>query len=172
MKYPVLCFDRDGTVDLNPNPNLEPVPLSWVQYYAHETKLHVWATGNQQLQIEAGIPTPYEAREMLMKKGYKVGNVPGGGDKYRNDRLSIIDTLYNSIDEDPSFIVIDDARLDVFCERNTGWSWYKSDEFVEKIDNIDIPKPDSSSVSGEPYYDTEKHGTYNELLEHLDKNLT
>lgn len=172
MQYPVLCFDRDQTIDLNPDPHLEPVPLSWVQFYAHNTKLHVWATGNQQLQIEAGIPTPYEARQLMIGNGYSVNEVPGGGDRYREDRLSIIDTLYNLIGDDPTFIVVDDARLNNFCERNEGWSWYKSEGFVENIDDIDIPNPDPDSVSGEPYYNTEEHGTYNEILDALEEKLT
>lgn len=171
MQYPVLCFDRDQTIDLNPAPDMEPVPLSWVQFYAHNTQLHVWATGNQQLQIEAGIPTPYEARQLMIDNDHSVDDVPGGGDRYREDRLSIIDTLYNLVGDEPTFIVVDDARLNNFCERNRGWSWYKSEGFVKNIDSMEIPDPDPDMVSGEPYYNTEKHGTYNEMLDTLHEKL-
>lgn len=171
MQYPVLCFDRDQTIGLNPHPDMDPVPLSWIQFYAHKTPLHVWATGNQQLQIEAGIPTPYEARELMIENNHSIGEVPGGGDRYIEDRLSIIDTLYNLIDDEPTFIVVDDYRLNNFCERNEGWSWYKSERFIKNIDSIDIPNPDPDIVSGVPYYNTEKYGTYNEVLDTLKKKV-
>jgi hypothetical protein len=167
MKYPVLCFDRDQTVDVNPPMDGKSVPLSWIQYYAHKTDLHVWATGNQQLQIEAAIPTPYEARQLLIDNEFKVEYHSGGGHKYRTDRLKIIDLLYNKISEDPKFIVVDDSKLSGFCSRNEGWNWYSPDDFVKQLNDIDVPEPKSQEVSGEPYYDTEKYDTYNEMLETL-----
>lgn len=33
----VLAFDRDWTVDVNPHPRREAVPLEWVRYWAHNT---------------------------------------------------------------------------------------------------------------------------------------
>lgn len=172
MKYPVLCFDRDQTIDVNPKPDSTPVPLSWVQFYAHKTDYHVWATGNQQLQIEAGIPTPYEARQILLENNYDVKFVSGGGNKYREDRLSIINILYNKISPDPSFIVVDDANLNGFCNRNRNWEWYEPEEFVNNINSIKLEKPDSDIVSGEPYYDTNKHGTYKDMLSKIGEKIT
>lgn len=168
MELPILCFDRDQTVDVNPDPDLEPVPLSWVQFFAHKTDLHVWATGNQQLQIEAAIPTPYEAREILIDNGHKIRFMPGGGNKYREDRLKILDRLYEEMNIDAEFLVVDDARLSGFCNRNDGWDWCNSEEFVEGIESIDVPKPDEESVSGDPYYNTEENGTYNKMLKNID----
>ena len=52
----VFAFDRDWTVDVNPNPNKEAVPLEWVRHLAHETEHAVYAIGNQLLADEAAIP--------------------------------------------------------------------------------------------------------------------
>lgn len=171
VRLPILCFDRDQTIDVNPDPELDPVPLSWVQFFAHETDLHVWATGNQQLQIEAAIPTPYEAREILINKGHEVRFMPGGGNKYREDRLKILDRLYKEMSVDAKFIVVDDAKLSGFCNRNDRWDWYNSEEFVENIDSTNIPEPQEGLVSGEPYYNTEEHGTYNRILDEIDSSV-
>ena len=51
----VLAFDRDWTVDVNPHPHRDAVPLTWVRYWAHETNHEVWAIGNQDLVEEADI---------------------------------------------------------------------------------------------------------------------
>ena len=48
----VFAFDRDLTVDVNEG----PVPLALVRHLAPETEHEVWATGNQLLKQEAGIP--------------------------------------------------------------------------------------------------------------------
>ena len=168
MKLPILCFDRDQTVDVNPDPELKPVPLSWIQFFAHETDLHVWATGNQQLQIEAAIPTPYEAREILINNGHNVRFMPGGGNKYREDRLKILDRLYKEMNIDAEFLVVDDAKLSGFCRRNDRWDWCNPEDFVVGIESIDVPEPNGSLVSGEPYYNTEENGTYNEMLKEMD----
>ena len=168
MELPILCFNRDRTVDVNPDPELEPVPLSWVQFFAHKTDLHIWATGNQQLQIEAAIPTPYEAREILIDNGYNIRFMPGGGNQYREDRLRILDRLYEEMNVDAEFIIVDGTRLGGFCSRNDKWDCYNSEEFVRSIDSMNIPEPNEELVSGEPYYDTEKYGTYNEMLDNIN----
>jgi len=49
MDLPVLCFDRDNTIDVNPSPEYEPVPLSWVQYYAHFSPHDTWKVVNSGL---------------------------------------------------------------------------------------------------------------------------
>lgn len=51
----VFAFDREFTVDLNPHPTRQAVPLDWVQTLAHETH-RVYAIGNQNLADEAAIP--------------------------------------------------------------------------------------------------------------------
>ncbi|ESS10408.1 MAG: hypothetical protein A07HR60_02423 [uncultured archaeon A07HR60] len=45
----VLAFDRDWTVDLNPHPRHNAVPLEWVRHWAQEKDHEVWAIGNQDL---------------------------------------------------------------------------------------------------------------------------
>jgi len=52
----VFAFDRDWTVDVNPHPRKEAVPLEWVRHLAHETDHPVYAIGNQALADEAAIP--------------------------------------------------------------------------------------------------------------------
>jgi hypothetical protein len=55
----VLCFDRDSTIDVNPHPDHDAVPIAWVKAWAHAPKhehVDVWATGNQRLVAEAEIP--------------------------------------------------------------------------------------------------------------------
>ena len=49
----VFAFDRDWTVDVNPHPNRQAVPLDWVRTLAHETAHPVYAIGNQDLADEA-----------------------------------------------------------------------------------------------------------------------
>lgn len=172
MKQNILCFDRDQTLDINPPPDKKVVPLSWVQFFAHKTdgKIDVWATGNRQLQIEAGIPTPYEANRMLIDQGYSVNKSLN----FRRDGLDIIEKLYTNIYSDVQFIVVDDENLTTFSNKKH-WVWYRPNKFYNNIksisDNLDIPNPQSNSMIGEPYYDTNKYGTYNNLIDRLRNNL-
>ena len=53
---PVFAFDRDQTVNINPHPRHDAVPLEWVRHLAHNTPYSVYATGNQTLAAEAAIP--------------------------------------------------------------------------------------------------------------------
>ena len=50
----VFAFDRDDTVTSGSAPG--PIPTAWVKHLADETDHEVWATGNQKLTGEAGIP--------------------------------------------------------------------------------------------------------------------
>ena len=61
----VLCFDRDSTIDVNPHPDHDAVPIAWVKAWAHAPEhehIDVWATGNQRLAGEARIPGTEHAR--------------------------------------------------------------------------------------------------------------
>ena len=60
----ILCFDRDYTVSVNGHPDRAAVPIGWVQYWAHETEIPVWATGNQHLKSECEIPGLTEAESL------------------------------------------------------------------------------------------------------------
>lgn len=172
MTQTVLCFDRDQTIDVNPPPNEEVVPLSWVQYFAHKTNdcIDVWATGNRQLQIEAGIPTPYEAKQMLINKGYNITS----SISLRRGGLDTIEILYSNIYSDIQFIVVDDENLNTYSNKEL-WVWYRPNEFYRDIEsiseNLDIPDPRSNNMSGESYYDTTKYGTYEDLMDRLKNNL-
>lgn len=172
MEFPVLCFGRDQTIDTNPPVEGLAIPLYWVQYYAHYTDHHVWATGNQQLQIEAGIPTPYEAREILIQKGHPISSPPGGGENYRYDRLNIIHRLYNEIFESPSFVVVDNSDL-VNIGNMKQWKHYEPEKFLRGVEDetIDLPRPEESIADGEPYQNTNKYGTYDEILGRIDRML-
>jgi hypothetical protein len=39
----VFAFARDWTVDVNPHPRHDAVPLEWVRHLAHETEHAVYA---------------------------------------------------------------------------------------------------------------------------------
>jgi hypothetical protein len=65
----VFAFDRDWTVDVNPHPQHEAVPLTWVRHLAHDTNHEVWAIGNQDLKDEADIP----GIEALAERYYEEG---------------------------------------------------------------------------------------------------
>lgn len=172
METPVLCFSRDGIIDLSPPEEGRSVPLSWIQFYAHLTDHHVWACGNQQLQIEAGIPTPYEAKEILERNGIQTNLSSAGGHKHKMERLQIIDMLYRKSYEDTSFVVIDSERMSSLSER-TNWTVLNADEFVHSVEAeiLDIPSPEPEMVSGTAYYNTNKHGTYRDMLSDVEKHL-
>lgn len=128
----VFAFDRDWTVDVNPHPRREAVPLEWVQYLAHETGHHVYAIGNQTLAEEAAIPGvvdivgqhPDEWSDWLGEKepdGY-YEDFPT-----RRERLSLIADLHPDADE---YIVVDDIDLSDVDD----WSHYHAWEFVPAIE--------------------------------------
>ena len=45
----IFAFDRDWTVDVNPHPSRQAVPLDWVRTLAHETHHRVCAIGTDEL---------------------------------------------------------------------------------------------------------------------------
>ena len=53
---PVFAFDRDRTVNINPHPRHDAVPLEWVRHLAHNTPYAVYAIEIQTLAEEAAIP--------------------------------------------------------------------------------------------------------------------
>lgn len=172
MKTPVLCFDRDGVIDLSPPEDGDAVPISWIQFYAHYSEHHVWACGNQQLQIEAGIPTPYEANNILSRNGIDTNLSSAGGHKNAKDRIMIIDALYHNAYDNASFVVVSRRELPEFSD-SINWTVISSNEFVQAVNSeiLDIPEPNEDMVSGEPYYDTNKHGTYRQMLSNIEKSL-
>ncbi|QSG16306.1 HEAT repeat domain-containing protein [Halapricum desulfuricans] len=137
----VFAFDRDWTVDVNPHPQYEAVPLEWVRYLAHKTDHAVYAIGNQDLAEEAAIPGVVDI----------VGRHPADwddwlGDKQpdgryesfptRRERLTLIEALHPAADR---YIVVDDLDLsDV-----EGWQHYHAWEFVPAVrdGHLDLAPP-------------------------------
>ena len=127
----VFAFDRDWTVDVNPHPRHEAVPLQWVRHLAHETSHAVYAIGNQDLAKEAAIPGVVDivGRHEDDWEQWLGGKLPSGRYEQfpkRRERLSLIADLHPEADE---FVVIDDLDLsDV-----DGWEHYHAWEFVPAV---------------------------------------
>ena len=136
----VLAFDRDWTVDLNPHPNKEAVPLEWVRYWAHETDHEVWAIGNQDLVEEAEIPGTVESIRRRDGDIAALGEQNDYG-RYewwpeRQERLHILAELFPDA---VRYIVVDDLDLD----HVDGWDHYHAWEFVPTVRDgeIDLELP-------------------------------
>lgn len=131
MVQTVLCFDRDETVDVNPHDDHDAVPLAWVKHFAHEhSDVDVWATGNQHLRTEAAICGIREARslwEAHHERSVKPVYESRGYHSYkpsRRDGLRLIHDLYDIYtDNDPAFVVVDDADLRDMSEYTHYWPW-------------------------------------------------
>ena len=132
----VFAFDRDWTVDVNPHPRHDAVPLEWVRHLAHETPHAVYAIGNQSLAEEAAIPGVVDI----------VGRHPDDWDEWlgekqpdgryesfplRRERLALIADLHPGAND---YIVVDDLDLsDV-----DGWNHYHAWDFVPAVERGDI----------------------------------
>jgi hypothetical protein len=151
----VLAFDRDWTVDVNPHPRREAVPLDWVHYWAHDTDHEVWAIGNQDLVEEADIPGSVES---VRRRG---GDVDALGEQdeagyyewwpTRVERLDILASLFPDAD---NYIVVDDLDLsDV-----DGWNHYHAWDFVEAVrgGEIELELPPSESPRADGGYKSEE----------------
>jgi hypothetical protein len=136
----VLAFDRDWTVDVNPHPDKDAVPLEWVRYWAHDTSHEVWAIGNQDLVDEADIPG---IEEIVRRRD---GDLSALGEQNnlgyyewwpeREERLSILADLFPDAG---GYVVVDDLDL----THVDGWEHYHAWEFVPAIQrgDIDLPIP-------------------------------
>ena len=128
----VFAFDRDWTVDVNPHPQHDAVPLEWVRYVAHETDHRVYAIGNQTLAEEAAIPGVVDivgrhSDEWEQWLGEKQSD--GYYERFpaRRERLALIADLHPDAD---GYVVIDDIDLsDV-----DGWEHYHAWEFVLAVE--------------------------------------
>ena len=141
----VFAFDRDWTVDVNPHPRHDAVPLGWVRHLAHDTPHAVYAIGNQTLAEEAAIPGVVDI----------VGRHPDDWDEWlgekqpdgryeqfplRRERLSLIADLHPDAD---GYVVVDDLDLsDVDV-----WEHYHVWEFVPAVERGEI-HPDLPWVRG------------------------
>ncbi len=111
----VFAFDRDGTVSTS----CGAVPLECVQTLAE--LFPVYATGNQMLKEEAGIPG---VSEIIAEKGADAEedlrtHLAGAG---RRERLHMLAELYPEYRK----IVVDDVDLSDMEE----WEYYFPDDFV------------------------------------------
>lgn len=141
----VFAFDRDWTVDVNPHPDRDAVPLAWVRTLAHDTEHAVYAIGNQTLADEAAIPGvvdivgqhPDPWTDWLGEK-----TPDGRYERYptRRERLELIRDLHPDAD---GYIVVDDLDLsDV-----PGWAHYHAWEFVPAIEREEVDL--ATSLTGE-----------------------
>jgi len=150
----VFAFDRDWTVDVNPHPRHDAVPLEWVRHLAHETPHAVYAIGNQTLAEEAAIPGVVDVvgrhsddwDEWLGEK-----QPDGRYEQFplRRERLSLIADLHPDAD---GYVVVDDLDLsDV-----DGWEHYHAWEFVPAVEQreINIEVPDTSDPVTDGGYPT------------------
>ena len=132
----VFAFDRDWTVDVNPHPSREAVPLEWVRQLAHDTAHAVYAIGNQALADEAAVPGvvdivgmhPDDRDDWLGDKrpDGRYGRFPT-----RRERLDLIADLHPDAD---GHVVVDDLDLsDV-----DGWDHYHAWGFVPAVERGEI----------------------------------
>lgn len=150
----VVCFDRDHTVSINPHPDRDSVPLSWVKYLAHEVPaIDVWATGNQTLREEASAPGISEAitcwRYLTLPDNpleYHAHVPVGGRLPGRREGLELIQAVYDRLateSEIYQLLVVDDVDLSDL--ESEGWTHYFPWDFVAAIKagtaDIDLPVP-------------------------------
>ena len=133
-------FDRDYTVDVNPHPTRDAVPLRLVKYLAHETDHRVFATGNQHLRREALIPGVEEARQVWeVQNGYSPEDRyedESYFDKYKPSRKNCVRLVRDIHPNQNEFIVIDDVNLKIL--QNEGvehyYPWDAEDPIRERFD--------------------------------------
>ncbi len=172
MQQPVFCFDRDKTVDVRPPKRGRAVPLAWVQYYAHRTEHDVWATGNPRLCHEAGIPSPREARELLVAAGREPVASYDRMNSGRIDRLRLLDQLYaESYDRTIQFVVVDDTDVTEYTA-DRRWMYYGPTEFVAAVEDGAYPEADPGAVRGEPYADPGHGDRYRSQLNRFKRRLS
>jgi hypothetical protein len=162
----VLCFDRDSTVSVNPHPEHRAVPIGWLQAWAHEAEIPVWASGNQHLRVEAEIPGIAEAEyaweEYLGHGEYEYEN--SQFEDYikprRRDGLRLVQDVYEAAfpDEDFQFVVVDDADVSDL-EDEGPWTHYFPWDFVEAVESGDFaleePPSDAYRNDGVPFNSTD-----------------
>ena len=136
----VLAFDRDWTVDVNPHPRYEAVPLEWVRYWAHDTDHEMWAIGSQEPVDGADI---LGTVELICRRNGGIDAL-GEQDAYgyyewwpeRGERLHIFADLFPDAVEYIALGDLDFSHID-------GWTHYHACDFLDAIDEgrITLPVP-------------------------------
>ncbi|MDS0280551.1 hypothetical protein [Haloarcula onubensis] len=162
----VLCFDRDDTLSVNPHPDHRAVPIGWVQFFAHELEIPVFATGNQHLRAEAKIPGIREAEnaweEYVTGEPYEYENSQFEDfiKPRRRDGLRLIRDVYEAAfpDQDFQFVVVDDADVSDLSEEGP-WTHYFPWDFVKAVESGDFaleePPSDAYRNDGVPFNSTD-----------------
>lgn len=136
-------FDRDYTVDVNPHPHKDAIPLKLVKYLAHETDYPVFATGNQHLRREALIPGVKDARQVWERMhGYDPDDRyedKSYFDNYKPSREHCVKLVRDIHPDYNEFVVFDDVDLKHLSEDgiNHFYPW-NGEEFIRE--NFDIPR--------------------------------
>lgn len=151
----VMAFDRDHTIDVNPHPEKDAVPLEWLVELNRREEVEAWAIGNQRLTHEAGVPGVAELQKRLGESPLEAsllglltwidGLLPPAlvdgvvvrpiADRIasvsmptRRERLRLLERLFPDAD---AYVVVDDVDLsDV-----DGWEHHFPWEFVREFRN-------------------------------------
>jgi hypothetical protein len=163
----ILCFDRDYTVSVNPHPDHRAVPIGYVQWYAHELEIPVFATGNQHLKTEAEIPGIRDAEHAWKEYitngedyDYENSQFEDYIEPRRRDGLRLIQDLYEETfpDQKFRFVVVDDADVSDL-EDEGPWTHYFPWNFVEAVEDDDFaleePPSDAFRNDGVPFNSTD-----------------
>ena len=102
------------------------MPLALVRHLAHGTGHQVWATGNQLLKAEAGIPGIDEIIARALAE-----DLPVPIKLRRERRIELLGDLFPEAD---AHIVVDDFCLSAI----PGWHWYAPETFMELVDVIQL----------------------------------
>lgn len=137
----VFAFDRDWTVDVNPHPEEDSVPLEWVRRLARRSEYRVYALGNRMLAEEASIPDVVDVVHRHPDDAERWLGQPTGGSfperlPTRQERLSLIADLHPEAEK---YVAVDDLDLS-YVE---GWTHYYPWDFVRAVNagacQVDLP---------------------------------
>lgn len=128
----VFAFDRDWTVDVNPHPEEESVPLEWVRHLSEDPRHDVYAIGSRLLADEASIPDLVNVVHRHPDHSDRwLGEPTGSGIPERlptrEEGLPLIADLHPEAEK---YVVVDDLDLSYV----DGWTHYYPWEFVEAVE--------------------------------------
>ena len=170
----VLVFDWDWTVDVNPLPQRNVVPLEWVRYRAYEAGHGIWAIGNQDFVDEAnllGTVEPVRQRDGhidALGEGNKHGSYEWWPE--RKERLQILTELFPDAKGQMLIDALDIGHVNGW-EHNHAWDFVKhirqGESGVSSPSSTDLT-PDGGFESGEAVRDILADGYVFELTHRTD----